>query len=59
MQYVCTVDPNNKSMKELFFPCTLTLYSQLKGCRMSRSDTVSLWHVSLLIKTRFRLFILE
>ena len=31
----------------------------LKGCRMGRSDKVSLWYVSLLINTRFRFFILE
>ena len=30
-----------------------------KGGRMGRSDTVSLWCVSLLINTRFRCFILE
>ena len=30
-----------------------------KGGRMDRSDTVSLWCVSLLISTRFRFFILE
>ena len=30
-----------------------------KGGRMGRSDTVSLWCVSLLINTRFRIFILE
>ena len=30
-----------------------------KGCRMGRSDKVSLWYVALLINTRFRLFILE
>ena len=30
-----------------------------KGGRMGRSDTVSLWGVSLLINTRFRFFILE
>ena len=32
---------------------------QLKGCRMGRSDKVSLWYVPLLINTRFRFFILE
>ena len=31
----------------------------IKGGRMGRSDTVSLWCVSLLINTRFRFFILE
>ena len=31
----------------------------IKGCRMGRSDKVSLWYVSLLINTRFRFFILE
>ena len=31
----------------------------LKGCRMGRSDRVSLWYVALLINTRFRFFILE
>ena len=31
----------------------------LKGGQMGRSDTVSLWCVSLLINTRFRFFILE
>ena len=33
--------------------------SVFKGCQMGRSDTVSLWCVSLLINTRFRFFILE
>ena len=37
------------------FVCT----DYFKGCRMGRSDTVSLWYVSLLINTRFRFFILE
>ena len=31
----------------------------LKGCRMGRSDKVSLWCVALLINTRFRFFLLE
>ena len=31
----------------------------IKGGRMGRSDTVSLWYVSLLINTRFRFFTLE
>ena len=31
----------------------------IKGCRMGRSDKVSLWYVSLLINTSFRFFILE
>ena len=34
-------------------------YTHLKGCRMGRSDKVSLWYVTLLINTRFRFFILE
>ena len=38
---------------------TYTVYEILKGGRMGRSDTVSLWCVSLLINTRFRFFILE
>ena len=29
------------------------------GCRMGRSDKVSLWYVSLFINSRFRFFILE
>ena len=29
----------------------------LKGCRIGRSDKVSLWYVALLINTRFRFFI--
>ena len=33
--------------------------SGVKGCRMGRSDKVSLWYVALLIDTRFRFFILE
>ena len=28
----------------------------VKGCRMGRSDKVSLWYVALLINTRFRFF---
>ena len=35
------------------------LVNNLKGCRMGRSDKVSLWYVALLINTRFRFFILE
>ena len=35
------------------------LQNLFKGCRMGRSDKVSLWYVSLLINTRFRFFILE
>ena len=27
-----------------------------KGCRMGRSDKISLWYVSFLINTRFRFF---
>ena len=35
-------------------------WKSIKGGRMGRSDKVSLWWcVSLLINTRFRLFILE
>ena len=34
-------------------------FDVLKGCRMGRSDKVSLLYVSLLINTRFRFFILE
>ena len=30
------------------------LVEELKGCRMGRSDKVSLWYVALLINTRFR-----
>ena len=33
--------------------------TDIKGCRMGRSDKVSLWYVSLLFNTRFRFFILE
>ena len=29
----------------------------IKGCRLGRSDKVSLWYVALLINTRFRFFI--
>ena len=36
-----------------------TLYYAVKGCRMGRSDKVSLWYVALLINTRFPFFILE
>ena len=39
---------------------TITLeWKFIKGCRMGRSDKVSLWYVSLLINTRFRFLILE
>ena len=34
-------------------------WGSIKGCRMGRSDKVSLWYVPLLINTRFRFFILE
>ena len=45
---------------ELFFLKLLFVkIGFLKGVRMGRSDTVSLWCVSLLINTRFRFFILE
>ena len=30
-----------------------------KGCQIGVSDKVSVWYVSLLINTRFRIFILE
>ena len=32
---------------------------RIKGGLVGRSDTVSLWYVSLLINTRFRFFTLE
>ena len=35
------------------------VYAFIKGCRMGRSDKVSLWYVTLLINIRFRFFILE
>ena len=38
---------------------TIDRILHVKGGRMGRSDTVSLWCVSLLINTRFRFFILE
>ena len=43
------------------FMCHYVTYSKRypKGGRMGRSDTVSLWCVSLLINTRFHFFILE
>ena len=42
------------------FHCKGQFFLQVfKGGRMGRSDTVSLWYVSLLINTRFRFFILE
>ena len=31
--------------------------SLFKGCRMGRSDKVSLWYVALLINTRFHFFL--
>ena len=34
-------------------------WQRVKGCRMGRSDKVSLWYGSLLINTRFRFFILK
>ena len=34
-------------------------YIYIKGCRMGRSDKVSLLYVAWLINTRFRFFILE
>ena len=34
-------------------------YKRVKGCRMGRSDKVSLWYVALLINTRFRFLMLE
>ena len=38
--------------------CTFShFFFHFKGCRMGRSDKVSLWYVSLLINTRFRFFI--
>ena len=38
----------------------LQLRAKIKGCRMGRSDKVSLsnWYVALLIDTRFRFFFL-
>ena len=40
------------SCKSFWMP----LWNVFKGCRMGRSDQVSLWCVSLLISTRFRFF---
>ena len=34
---------------------TFLTVEAFKGCRMGRSEKVSLWYVSLLINTRFRL----
>ena len=31
----------------------------IKGCRMGRSDKVSLWYVALLINTWFRIFLIS
>ena len=39
--------------------CFLSQEQSFKGCRMGRSDKVSLWCMALLINTRFRFFILE
>ena len=32
------------------------MWRMVKGCRMGRSDKVSLWYVALLINTRVRVF---
>ena len=55
---------NLKSAKPLQICFVLFFFSfptarDFKGCRMGRSDKVSLWCVALLINTRFRFFILE
>ena len=39
--------------------CVYCVLKNVKGCRMGRSDKVSLWYVALLINTRFCFFILE
>ena len=47
-----------RGIEEPYFKRKITPNSQgnIKGCRMGRSDKVSLWYVSLLINTRFRFF---
>ena len=49
---------NNLGLRVLQIKFDCTAFG-IKGCRMGRSDKVSFWYVSLLINTRFRLFILE
>ena len=56
------VTANSKSYRLIlihFFMSSDKHDLKLKGCRMGRSDKVSLWYVSLLINTRFRFFILK
>ena len=38
----------------IIFKACRAYSARLKGCRMGRSDKVSLWYVALLINTRFR-----
>ena len=57
---LCAADNNDHIMCHII--CAkgfLDSNFRIKGCRMGRSDEVSLWYVSLLINTRFRFFILE
>ena len=65
LQLNLLINLNINLLNQLIFHITnnITIYSSpiklLKGCRMGRSDKVSLWYVALLINTRFRFFILE
>ena len=50
---------NNSYAWKYFMFSDFSIFWNLKGCRMGRSDKVSLWYVALLINTKFRFFILE
>ena len=52
----CKIDATSLEMAYLLAPVLSPITLTLMGCRMGRSDKVSLWYVALLINTRFRFF---
>ena len=51
--------PETREMVHMLETCLTVNFiaiGTLKGCRMGRSDKVSLWYATLLVNTRFRFF---
>ena len=59
MPLIRTKDVTDSCRGRMYYRLAKYYNGLIKGCRMGRSDKVSLWYVPLLINTRFRCFILE